>query len=258
MKALILAAGYGTRLYPLTKDFPKPLLEINNRPLITYILEKLAAIEDLEDIFIVTNNRFYWELEKWARRTRQRFGKFILKVFNDGTTSPDARLGAVGDINFIIEKGVVADEDLLVAGGDNLFDFGLKEFIAFSKKNAPKNVTVGLFDLQDKKKATKYGVLAIDRDNRIISFEEKPKNPKSSLIAMCLYYFPNQTLRLVNEYIKETGESDASGGYISWLCRKIPVYGFVFKGMWEDIGSFDSLCKLDGGYCRFMKEGGID
>ena len=257
MKALILAAGYGTRLYPLTKDFPKPLLEINNKPLITYILEKLVVIDDLKDVFIVTNNRFYWELEKWAKSSREKFEKFTLKVLNDGTTSPDDRLGAVGDINFLAEKGLAGDEDLLVVGGDNIFDFSIEEFVNLSKKNAP-NASVGLFDLQDKKEASKYGVLSIDRNNKITSFEEKPKDPKSSLIAMCLYYFPSQTLKLVKEYIENTGESDASGGYISWLSKKATVYGFVFKGAWEDIGSFDSLCKLDGSYCRFKKEDEVE
>lgn len=253
MKALILAAGYGTRLYPLTEDLSKPLLEINNKPIISYILEKLDRIVDLKEVFVVTNNRFHSELEEWTRASQKNFKNIIIKAFNDGTNSPDDRLGAVGDINFIIAKGILNDEDLLVIGGDNFFDFRLEDFVNFAKKNYP-HATVGLFDIKDKKQATKFGVLSIDKDNKIISFEEKPKIAKSSLIAMCLYCFPKETLGLISEYTKETGTRDTTGGYISWLYKKMPVYGFIFKGIWEDVGSFESLCRLDKHYCKFIKE----
>lgn len=253
MKAIILAAGYGTRLYPLTEDFPKPLLEINDKPLISYTLKKLVAIDGLKDIFVISNDRFYWKLEKWAKSCREAYKNINIKILNDGTTSPRDRLGAVGDINFFAERGLAADEDLLVIGGDNIFDFDLKGFVNFAKEKKPA-VTVGMFDINNKEEATKYGVLSVDNDKRIVDFEEKPQKPKSSLIAMCLYYLPNKTIDLVNEYINETGKSDTTGGYISWLYKKITVYGFVFKGGWDDIGSFESLCKLDDGYCKFTKE----
>jgi len=253
MKALILAAGYATRLYPLTENFPKPLIKIKNKPILSYIVDKLRPIEGMDEAAVVTNSKFYDVLTKWAHDSQKDFKNIKLKVFNDGTKSAHDRLGAIGDIEFVIKNDALEKRDLVVIGGDNLFDAELNEFISFARKKSP-NVTVGLFDIKDKKHATKYGVVGINRDKRVISFQEKPKVVKSSLIAMCLYYFPRETVGLISEYIKETGKSDTTGGYISWLCKKKPVYGFVFKGKWEDIGNIHSLCKLDEHYCQFIKE----
>ncbi|MFH1655410.1 MAG: nucleotidyltransferase family protein [Candidatus Omnitrophota bacterium] len=253
MKALILAAGYGTRLYPLTERIPKPLIEVSNKPIINYILEKLDPVENLDEVLIVTNNKFYAKFKDWADKLHGNFKNINLTIINDGTKSPEDRLGAIGDINFVIENGALGNKDILVIGGDNLFDFGLDSFIKTARKNSP-GATIGLYDIKNKKEATRFGVLAINQDNKIISFEEKPKDPRSSLIATCLYYFPKQTFSLFKEYIKDTGNNDTTGGYISWLYKKIAVYGYVFDGMWEDIGHIDSLCKLEEDYKKFIKE----
>jgi len=253
MKALILAAGYGTRLYPLTESVPKPLLEVSDKPIINYILEKIDLVENLDEVLIVTNNKFYSTFMEWADKLHGHFKNLTLTVFNDGSNSPEDKLGAIGDINFVIEKGALVNKDVLVIGGDNLFDFKLDDFVNTARKRAPE-ATIGLYNLKNKKEATKYGVLRINQDDKIISFEEKPKNPKSSLIAMCLYYFPKQTFSLLTEYIKDTGHNDTTGGYISWLYKKIAVYGYVFDGMWEDIGHIDSLCKLEEDYRKFISK----
>jgi glucose-1-phosphate thymidylyltransferase len=253
MKALILAAGYGTRLYPLTESVPKPLIEVGAKPIINYILDKLCKIKNLDEVLIVTNNKFYSKFKEWSERLQGCFKDITLTIIDDGTKSPEDRLGAIGDINLVIENGNLVNKDALVIGGDNLFDFQLTEFINLAREKSP-DATVGLYDIKDTNQAKKYGVLSINKDNRITSFEEKPKNPKSTLIATCLYYFPKQTFDLIKEYIQETGKKDTTGDYISWLYKKSPVYGFVFDGMWEDIGHIDSLKKLKEDYYKFIKE----
>ena len=237
MKALLLAAGYATRLYPLTKEYPKSLLAVGSQPIINYIIDKLEAIDEIDEIIVVTNNKFFSIFKDWQRnlRTNKR-----VSIVNDLTKSNETRLGAVGDMNFVINRKRIKD-DLLVIGGDNLFDGGLSDFIEFTQafKNAP---VVGVYDLPNRSDAKKYGVMKLDKKKRVVDFEEKPERPKSSLVGMCLYYFPKARLRLVKEYLKDKKKaSDASGSYIDWLRKEVPVYGFVFRGKWFDIGDFKYL-----------------
>ena len=250
MKALILAAGYATRLYPLTKEYPKPLLEMGKRPIINYIIDKLEALDDIDEILVVTNSKFMPQFKKWRSLMRSR--KYISLV-NDLTKSHSARRGAIGDINFVINKKYLKD-DLLVIGGDNLFDGDLKEFLSFVKGN-PSPV-IGAYNIKDISQAKKYGVIKLGAKFKLIDFKEKPENPESTLIAMCLYYFPKEKLRLIKEYLNpvrntkslkkrnkisngvnsRTDKRDATGFYIDWLRKKVAVYGFVFDGFWYDIG----------------------
>ena len=231
-KALILAAGYATRLYPLTKEYPKPLLEVKEKPIIGYITDKLNAALEIEEIFVITNSKFFPHFKRW----RQGAGiDKPLKVIDDLTKDNATRLGAVGDIYFAIEKEKI-DGDLLVAGGDNIFDQSLDDFISFAKSKG-EHPTIGVYDIGEAKKAKKYGVIEMDRQNQVVSFQEKPKDPPSALVAMCLYYFPRQSLGFVKEYISEGNKnSDTTGSYIDWLRKKTAVFAFVFGGRWYDIG----------------------
>jgi glucose-1-phosphate thymidylyltransferase len=232
MKALILAAGYATRLYPLTKEFPKPLLTVGDRRIIDYIIDKLDSIKDIDEIIVVTNSKFILQFKEWRR------GRHIqkpLSLIDDLTKSNTDRRGAIGDINFIIDKKTIKD-DLLVIGGDNLFDGDLKDFICFAKANKSHPV-VGTYDIKDRSQASKYGVIRLNRKKRLIDFKEKPRNPKSTLIAMCLYYFPKEKLRFIKEYLDARQDKhDATGFYIDWLRKKVQVFGFAFGGRWYDIG----------------------
>lgn len=252
MKALILAAGYATRLYPLTKDTPKPLLKIAGRPIINYIVEKLEKIRSVNEIFIVTNAKFFPSFKRWLKDSR--FKKRI-RIVNDGTKSQGSRMGAIGDINFAVKKERIKD-NLLVLGGDNLFTWDLKDFIKCAFGNRP-SLTVGLFDIRDKKAASRYGVAQIDRNRRIISFKEKPNSPKSTLVAMCLYFFPCQKISLASDYLKgirNLRRNDATGNYISWLYNKEAVYSFVFRGHWYDIGQVDAYKMADEVYTRLLNK----
>ena len=232
MKALVLAAGYATRLYPLTKEYPKPLLTVKTRPIINYILDKIKEIQDIDEIMVVTNSKFISRFRAWKRSLSSNKK---ITLIDDLTKDNSRRLGAIGDMEFAIKKKHIRD-DLLVIGGDNLFDGSLKDFIYFTKSKMDSPV-IGAFDIKNKLQAGKYGVLKLGKANRIIDFQEKPNKPKSSLVAMCLYYFPKTKLKLIQEYRKDkVKKSDATGFYIDWLRKKLPVYGFVFKGKWFDIG----------------------
>jgi len=231
MKALILAAGYATRLYPLTINRPKPLLPVRGRPMIDYIMDKLEELPEVDEVYVVTNNRFFKHFEEWA--ARHKSSKKITTI-NDKTLSNEERLGAIGDMQLVIkEKGI--DGDLLVIAGDNLFAFNMRDFIDFAKRHSP-NCSIVLHNIGSKEEARRYGVVKTDEDSKLLSFAEKPAQPESTLVAICLYYFPKDKLKRVSEYLEESKHKDAPGNYISWLVANDSVYGFVFDDEWYDIG----------------------
>jgi glucose-1-phosphate thymidylyltransferase len=236
MRVLILAAGYGTRLYAITKTTPKALLDINGNPLIYYILEKLVGVKGVSGVTVVTNNKFFEQFKEWAQGLKNF--PLPVDVVNDGTLTPEDRLGSIGDIDFVIRHKKL-DEDLLVVGGDNLFDESIDDLVQFARQKSP-GVTIGVYDIHTVAEATKFGVVALDREHKVVSFEEKPDSPKSSLISMCVYFFPKQTLSLVGQYLKEFKRGDKAGEYIQWLKERHHVYGFQFLGKWYDIGSVES------------------
>jgi len=232
MKALILAAGYAVRLYPLTKRCPKPLLPVSGKPIINYIIDKLSDIDKLSEIIVVTNSKFFTRFQDWADKLKS---KKRLSLIDDFTKDNHSRRGAIGDLRFAISKKRIQD-DLLVIGGDNLFDDSLDDFIRFAEAKQPFPA-IGIYNIKDRKKAAKYGVVRLDKSGKIIDFQEKPQAPKSALVAMCLYYFPKDKLNYIKEYLDgKSNKDDAMGFYIDWLRKKVAVYGFVFDCRWYDIG----------------------
>ncbi|MCK4993459.1 MAG: nucleotidyltransferase family protein [Candidatus Omnitrophica bacterium] len=231
MKTLILAAGYATRLYPLTKHWPKPLLVIKEKPIINHIIERIDGLQDNNEIIVITNEKFFHQFSDWARNTQT---KAKLTVISDKTISADDRLGAIGDINFAMKESKI-DDDLLVIGGDNLFNFDL---LSFSNKIRKENIAaaVGLYDIKDPAMVNNYGVVTVDNNNKIIDFKEKPKKSASTLISMCIYYFSRNNLESIKKYINSKDCHDTSGDYIKWLSEELDVYGYTFDGTWYDIG----------------------
>ncbi len=237
LKVLILAAGYGTRLASVIKDTPKPLIPVGDRPLIDYVVDTLNPVRSLSEIVVVSNNKFTPHFQRWAQ---SHSGKTCpIRIVNDGTNTPEERLGSVGDIRYVWQREASLD-DWVIIGGDNLFDGDMSGFMDFALSKSPA-VSIGVYDIKDIQAATKFGVLAIDAGHKVTSFQEKPENPASSLITMCLYYFPRQTLAYLDEYLRESKAVDAAGSYIKWLSEKKNVYGFQFSGKWYDIGSIESL-----------------
>ncbi len=232
MKALILAAGYATRLYPLTINTPKPLLPVRGRPMIDYITDKLEEIEQLDEVYVVTNNRFYKNFRDWADRHKST--KKITTI-NDKTLTNEERLGAIGDIQLVLDEMKV-DEDILIIAGDNLFSFKMNRFIAFAHEHKPY-ASIVLHNIGSRQEAKRYGVVTIDEQNRLLSFREKPEEPESTLVAICLYYFPKERLGKVKEYLGQSQHKDAPGNYIGWLVKNDVVFGFTFDEEWYDIGN---------------------
>ncbi len=223
-------------MYPLIKDTAKPLLPVADKPLINHVLDKVRDLTDLRQVFVVTNNKFYTHFLDWAGKMNHF--PVDIKIINDGTNSPDDRLGSIGDIDFVLKQCSVED-DLLVIGGDNLFDYGIREYVDFARKKSP-HVTIGLYDIGNRGEAKDFGVVEVDADRKVVSFEEKPDDPRSSLIAMCFYYFPRESLKCVADYIGVCGKTDKAGDYIHWLSKDGEVYGFTFQGKWYDIGSIET------------------
>jgi glucose-1-phosphate thymidylyltransferase len=238
MKAIILAAGYATRLWPLTLDRPKPLLAVGKKPIIEHITGKLSRIPGLDAIYIVTNSKFVDAFTKWnaGYKTKKK-----IYIIDDGMKTLDERRGSIGDAIFVIEEKKIKT-DILVVAGDNIFDFSLNDFIKKSKSHLP-SATIGLFDVKDKKLAREYGIVALHGDGAIASFQEKPAKPQSTLAAMCLYYFPKNKIGLLEKYKSENNPLDLAGSFIKWLSDKEPVYGYIFNGRWLDIGDKKSLKK---------------
>jgi len=236
MKVLILAAGYGTRLYALGEKTPKSLLDIGGKPLLNHILQRVEQLKDLNEVIVVTNNKFFDTFQTWADGLKDF--KYSIKIVNDGTNTPEERLGSIGDIEFSIQKENIQD-DLLIVGGDNLFDFNLNEYLDFASPKTGE-VTIGVYDIENLVEARLFGVVATDEHSKITSFEEKPEQPKSTLVAMCFYYLPKATIGLIGDYLNATKVSDTAGDYIRWLCEKTVVYGFKFIGKWYDIGSVEA------------------
>lgn len=235
MEALILAAGYGTRLGELTQDTPKPLLEVGERTLLDHIVEGLLVAASPTRILLVTNDRFYGHFRAWSASwpaTRPP-----LELVNDGTTSNEGRLGANGDIQHVVRTRGVAD-DLLVIGGDNLFTCDLASFLAFAEE---RRLATVLHDVRTPQRARAYGVVELDGDGRITAFEEKPERPRSSLISTCIYYYGREHLPLFETYLAAGGDADRTGSFLQWVYLRVPVFGWTGEGAWWDIGEVAEL-----------------
>lgn len=238
MNVLILAAGYATRLYPLTLNKAKPLLEIAGKPMIEWVLDNLAAVPGLDTIFIVTNNKFAGDFQDWADSYQDRHPHFRFKIINDGSTSDDDKLGAIGDINLVLTRENLTESDLLIVAGDNLFSEPLTKFVDFAKRS---EATVGVYDVGELEAIKKYGMVMVDADGVITHFEEKPKEPKSTLAAIALYYYSREVLPLFTTYIAAGNNPDQPGRFLQWLYPRKPVKTFQITGQWLDIGSKETL-----------------
>lgn len=237
MKCLLLGAGYATRLYPLTRERPKPLLPVAGIPILTRICERVFKVKGLDGIYVVSNHRFVGHYYHWLRDYQsQRALPVPVEIFDDMTTSNDDRLGAIGDIQFVIRNAKI-DDDLLIIAGDNLIQFPLETFAEFA---VAKGAAVCLKDVGDRGLASLYGCVEVDGDGRVIDFEEKPPKPKSTLISIGVYGFARPHVPLYGKYLEEGLKPDQPGYFLQWVHRKIGVFGHVIKGEWFDIGDIDS------------------
>jgi glucose-1-phosphate thymidylyltransferase len=238
MKVIILAAGYATRLHPLTLTQPKPLLPVAGKPMIEYVLDNLAPIGGLDRIYVVTNAKFAGHFQKWADHYRATKAKLDFTIVNDGSTDDTNKLGAIGDLHLVLTRERV-DDDIVVVAGDNLFSEQLTGFGDFCReKKAP---VLAVYDVKDLEQIKKYNAITLAPDGRITFFEEKPKNPQSTVTGIALYFYPRATLPLIKQYIAEGNNPDQPGRLIQWLYPRVPVFTWTVPGHWFDIGSKETL-----------------
>jgi glucose-1-phosphate thymidylyltransferase len=234
MKALILAAGYATRLYPLTLETPKHLLEVGGKPMVEWVLDRLDPLDGLDGVYLVTNAKFAPAFEAWASG---RDGRPV-KVIDDGTTSEDDRLGAIGDIGLVLDSEEV-DDDLVVVAGDNLFTGSIEGFVDLGRER--EQPVLAVTDVGDPALMPQFNTVETDEDGRITYFQEKPAEARSTLAGIALYWYPRRTVPLVHTYLAETDNHDQPGRLIEWLYTRVPVYVWELPGEWYDIGTPEQL-----------------
>jgi glucose-1-phosphate thymidylyltransferase len=238
MKVLILAAGYATRLYPLTLTRPKPLLDVAGKPMIEHVLDNIAPIPGIDRVYVVTNAKFADPFQKWADNYRAAKAKLNFTIINDGSTDDSNKLGAIGDLNLVLTREKV-DDDLIVVAGDNLFSQSVEEFGEFCRrKKAP---VLAVYDVGNLEEIKKYNAITIDDEGRITFFEEKPKQPQSTVTGIALYYYPKSSLPLIRQYVAEGNNPDQPGRLVQWMYPRTPFYTWRVPGLWFDIGSKETL-----------------
>jgi glucose-1-phosphate thymidylyltransferase len=238
MKVVILAAGYATRLYPLTLAQPKPLLPVAGKPMIEYVLDNLAPMGGIERVYVVTNAKFAGHFQTWADGYHAGHLKLDFTIVNDGSTGDTNKLGAIGDLHLVMTQEKI-DDDMVVVAGDNLFSQSLEAFGQFCReKNAP---VLAVYDVGSLEQIKKYNAITLDAEGRISFFEEKPKNPTSTVTGIALYYYPRATLPLIKQYIAEGNNPDQPGRLVQWLYLRVPFYTWQVPGLWFDIGAKETL-----------------
>lgn len=232
MKCLILAAGYATRLYPLTENFPKPLLEVGDKTILDWLVDDIDESGLVDEYIVISNHKYACHFDEWAKTKKQK-----VTVVDDGTSSNETRLGAVKDIQFAIES-LNIDDDMLVIAGDNVLDFSLTKFIHYAKE---KNAScIMRYYEPEFQKLLKCGVVTIDNDDRVLSMTEKSPTPETNWCCPPFYYYTKEDAKLVGKGIESGCGTDAPGSFIAWLCTKTDVYAMEMPGRRYDIGNLES------------------
>jgi glucose-1-phosphate thymidylyltransferase len=216
------------------------LLPLAGRPMIDYLLDRIDELEDLDEVQLVSNSRFADDFRAWAGERR---GRLPIRVLDDGTLSNDDRLGAIGDIRFTIEQAGVEGDALFVVAGDNLIGYDLRDYVRFWREH--DGSAIALREEPNRDLIKQYGVVEVDANDRVLSFEEKPAEPRSSLAATAAYLYPPEHVELIPRYLYEGNPPDAPGNFVAWLHSRAPVYGYRFTGDWLDIGNKEQLLEAD-------------
>ncbi len=240
MKCLILAAGYATRLYPLTENFPKPLLTVGEKTILDWLVDDIDSAGLVDEYVVISNHKFAHHFEDWAKTKEQK-----ITVVDDGTSSNETRLGAVRDIQYAIDT-LSIDDDMLVIAGDNVLDFSLTKFVAYAKEK--NSSCIMRYYEETEKKLQKCGVVCIDENDLITDMEEKPEFPKSNWCCPPFYYYTKDDAKLVKIGIESGCGVDAPGSYIAWLCTQTAVHAMEMPGKRYDIGNLESYAKVQEEY----------
>lgn len=245
MKCLILAAGYATRLYPLTENFPKPLLTVGDKTILDWLVDDIDTAGLVDEYVVISNHKYAHHFEDWAKTKTQK-----ITVVDDGTDTNETRLGAVKDIQFAIDS-LGLDDDMLVIAGDNVLDFSLTSFVRYAKEK--NHSCIMRYYEADEKKLLKCGVVTVDEDDKILNMTEKSPTPATHWCTPPFYYYTREDARLVEKGIESGCGTDAPGSYIAWLCRETPVYAMEMKGSRYDIGNLESYERVKAEYRGITK-----
>ncbi len=240
MKCLILAAGYATRLYPLTENFPKPLLTIGDKTILDWLIDDIDICGEVDEYVVISNHKFAHHFQDWAAKKSQK-----ITVVDDGTSTNETRLGAVKDIQFAIDT-LHIDDDMLVIAGDNVLDFSLTKFVEYAKSKGTSAIM--RYYEANEQKLLKTGVVTIDSDDRILLMTEKSPNPATHWCAPPFYFYTREDARLVQKGIESGCGIDAPGSYIAWLCTQVPVHAMEMPGSRYDIGNLASYEEVQRTY----------
>lgn len=240
MVCLILAAGYATRLYPLTENFPKPLLKVGDKTILDWLVDDIDTVGIVERFVVISNHKFAHHFEDWAKTKNVK-----IDIVDDGTETNETRLGAVRDIQFAADKLELRD-DMLVIAGDNVLDFSLAKFIAYAQ--AKNTSCVMRYFEGNKEKIKKSAALVIDENDRILSMEEKPDSPKSNWCCPPFYYYTATDAGKIAEGIAEGCGTDAPGSYVAWLSKKTKMHAMEMPGRRYDIGNLESYENVQAEY----------
>ena len=232
MKCLVLAAGYATRLYPLTENFPKPLLRVGEKTILDWLLDDIDTAGVVDEFVVISNHKFAQHFEAWAKEKKQK-----VVVVDDGTVSNETRLGAVKDIQFAIDK-LHLDDDMLVIAGDNVLDFSLRKFISYAQTK--KTSCIMRYFESDERKLLKCGVVTVDGDDKVLKMTEKSPIPESNWCCPPFYYYTKADVKRIQTGIDCGCGTDAPGEYIAWLCKQTIVHAMQMPGSRFDIGNLES------------------
>lgn len=245
MKCLILAAGYATRLYPLTENFPKPLLKVGEKTILDWLVDDIDTLGLVDEYVVISNHKYAVHFDEWAKTKAQK-----VTVVDDGTSTNETRLGAVKDIQFAIDQ-LGLDDEMLVIAGDNVLDFSLTKFIAYAREKG--TTCVMRYYESDVARLRKYGVAQVDENDRVICLEEKPAEPKANWCTPPFYFYTKEDARLVKVGIEAGCGTDAPGSYIAWLSTQVPVHSMEMPGSRYDIGNLESYQKVQETYHGITK-----
>ena len=245
MKAYLLAAGFATRMYPLTRDVAKPLLEVGEAPILSHILRRVEVLPDLSEVVVIGNHRFAEALDAWSRSVSCRVE---VRVLDDGANEVEERLGALGDLAFALEQVPNQGEDLLVIAGDNLLEFDLAPYYQDFQTEGSSLLITRSVEIGGG--PSPYNEVMLDQAGQVLSFREKPLDPASPLSAMAVYFLKAQDAGLLSDYLTEGGNPDAPGHFIAWLVSLRRVVARPLSGRWFDIGSLESLQEARAKYGR--------
>lgn len=240
MKCLILAAGYATRLYPLTENYPKPLLEVRGKTILDWLVDDIDILGVVDEYVVISNHKYAPHFDAWAKAKQQK-----ISVVDDGTVSNETRLGAVKDIQYAIDA-LGIDDDMLVIAGDNVLDFSLTQFIQYAKEKQTSCI-MRYFE-PEYKKLLKSGVVTVDDDDRVLNMTEKSPTPATNWCCPPFYYYTKADARLVQKGIDSGCGTDAPGSYIAWLCKQSAVHAMQMPGKRYDIGDLASYEKVRSEY----------